>query len=120
MTSLLAVVCGVQAVFVHHAVVFFSPSSLRYRVQVVFEFACHARDEVDVVVHTAAYTAVHQGAYRWLLSPRVEQVLSLGIAVHGTPAKTILKRVKSLLAYTKQPTGFHTPGSYYHFMSSVC
>lgn len=56
----------------------------------IFEFSGHAGDQVDVVVHATAHTAVHQRANGWLLGTRIKEVLCFVVAVHRAPGESIL------------------------------
>lgn len=57
----------------------------------IFESSGHAGDQVNVVVHTAAHTAVHQRANGWLLGTRIKEILCFVVAVHRAPGESILK-----------------------------
>lgn len=67
-----------------------SRSSLLYRVQVLFESAGHAGDQVDVVVYAAAHAAVHQRPNGRLLGAGVEEILRFVVAVHGASGEAVL------------------------------
>lgn len=73
-----------------------SHSSLLYRVQMLFESSGHAGDQVNVIVHTAAHTAVHQRADGWLLGTRIKEILCFVIAVHRAPGESILRGQRGL------------------------
>lgn len=66
------------------------PPSLPYRVQVLFESAGHAGDQVDVVVYAAAHAAVHQRPNGWLLGAGVEEILCFVVAVHRASGEAVL------------------------------
>lgn len=73
-----------------------SHSSLLYRVQMIFESSGHAGDQVNVVVHTAAHTAVHQRTNGWLLGTRIKEILCFVVAVHRAPGESILRGQRCL------------------------
>lgn len=65
-------------------------TSLPYRVQVLFESAGHAGDQVDVVVYAAAHAAVHQRPNGWLLGAGVKEIFCFVVAVHGASGEAVL------------------------------
>ncbi len=75
-------------------------ASLRYWVQAVLQFVSHAGQQVQVFIHTAAHTAVHQRPHGRLLRPGVKQILGLVVTVHCTPRETILLMNKWLVYIT--------------------
>lgn len=74
--------------------------SLWYRLQVLLQSVCHAGQQVEVIVHTAAYTLIHKRTHGWILRPRVKQVFGFIVAVHSTSCQTILKDRQYILKKT--------------------